>query len=168
MLKLTTKAEMQTNYTEISFFQPVRLAKIKTYGNGEVLTKHASHMWTWGMFTGTTSWRIIWSCSIKQQMQISFYNNSLLETFFKDQGFSTLALLTFQLDNSLLWVYPVPCRTLTSTLGSAQKCQQPPLPVMTTKKVFQTLLMMGKITHYGHIDIESDIQIKLFAPCHSH
>lgn len=67
MLKLTTKTEMQISYTEIPFFKPVRLAKIKTYGNGvgKVLTKQASHMWPWGMFTGTTSWRIIWSCSIK-------------------------------------------------------------------------------------------------------
>ena len=48
---------MQIIDTEIPFFKPVRLAKIKTYGNGvgEVLIKQASHMWPWGMFIGTTS-----------------------------------------------------------------------------------------------------------------
>lgn len=41
------KTEMHIHDTKIPFFKPVRLAKIKTYGNGvgEVLTKQASHMW---------------------------------------------------------------------------------------------------------------------------
>lgn len=145
----TIVMEVQVNFTEIAFLRLLDLQRSKHmicwWGFWE--NKHFTHdpeeCWLVQL-----PWRLIWLCSAKQEMQISFDTAiPFLEMFSIDQGYSVLAL---SLNNILGWIilcyeFVICLVGYLASLAPLTKASGTSFPRYDNQNFLQTLPMMGKI-----------------------